>query len=131
VADRRCAQCILSDDPILYPYITRPDVLVVCRRKPTHAFADLKHAEILIVEQDLVHLATCLPAPASMASRLHAWRGTGPQGGAQHRHGRFPGRRHRPVAADALRNAVKDSVPPALEKLNLQAFDKASNMART
>jgi 2-oxoglutarate ferredoxin oxidoreductase subunit gamma len=28
------------------------------------------------------------------------------------------------VSADALRNAVKDSVPPALEKLNLQAFDK-------
>jgi Pyruvate/2-oxoacid:ferredoxin oxidoreductase gamma subunit len=28
------------------------------------------------------------------------------------------------VSADALRSAVKDSVPPALEKLNLEAFDK-------
>jgi 2-oxoglutarate ferredoxin oxidoreductase subunit gamma len=28
------------------------------------------------------------------------------------------------VSAESLRNAVKDSVPPALEKLNLEAFDK-------
>ena len=28
------------------------------------------------------------------------------------------------LEADALRKAVEDSVPPALQKLNLQAFDK-------
>ena len=58
------AQCILSDDPILYPYITRPDVLVVMSQEAYTRFSpDLKHGGILIVEQDLVHLGN-VPAGA-------------------------------------------------------------------
>ncbi|MGO9231365.1 MAG: 2-oxoacid:acceptor oxidoreductase family protein [Bryobacteraceae bacterium] len=120
------AQCILSDEPILYPYITQPDVLVVMSQEAFGRFApELKHGGILIVEQDLVHLGE-LPAGTRVysvpATRLAEELGrkvvlnivmVG-----------FLGAVTGVVDADALRKAVKDSVPPALEKLNLEAFDK-------
>ncbi len=120
------AQCILSDDPILYPYITQPDVLVVMSQEAYTRFSpELKHGGILIVEQDLVHLDN-VPGGVRVygvpATRLAEELGrkvvlnivmVG-----------FLGAVTGLITKDALRNAVKDSVPPALEKLNLQAFDK-------
>lgn len=120
------AQCILSDEPILYPYITQPDVLVIMSQEAYTRFApELKPGGILIVEQDMVHLGE-LPAGTKVyavpATRLAEELGrkvvlnivmVG-----------FLGAVTNVVSADALRNAVKDSVPPALEKLNLEAFDK-------
>ena len=120
------AQCILSDEPILYPYITQPDVLVIMSQEAYTRFApELKPGGILIVEQDMVHLGE-LPAGTKVyavpATRLAEELGrkvvlnivmVG-----------FLGAVTSVVSADALRNAVKDSVPPALEKLNLEAFDK-------
>jgi 2-oxoglutarate ferredoxin oxidoreductase subunit gamma len=120
------AQCILSDEPVLYPYITQPDVLVVMSQEAYTRFApELKHGGILIVEQDMVHLGD-VPSGARVyavpATRLAEELGrkvvlnivmVG-----------FLGAVTGLVTADALRNAVKDSVPPALEKLNLEAFDK-------
>ena len=35
-----------------------------------------------------------------------------------------------PIDADALRKAVADSVPPAMQKLNLAAFDKGFEYGR-
>ena len=120
------AQCILSDEPILYPYITRPDALVVLSQEAYSRFApELKAGGILIIEQDLVHVDN-VPVGARVygvpATRLAEELGrkvvlnivmVG-----------FFGAVTSLVDADALRNAVKDSVPPALEGLNLQAFDK-------
>ena len=120
------AQCILSDEPVLYPYITQPDVLVVMSQEAYTRFApELKHGGILIVEQDMVHLGD-VPSGARVyavpATRLAEELGrkvvlnivmVGLLGAVTGL-----------VTADALRNAVKDSVPPALEKLNLEAFDK-------
>jgi 2-oxoglutarate ferredoxin oxidoreductase subunit gamma len=120
------AQCILSDEPILYPYITQPDVLVVMSQEAYTRFApELKPGGILVVEQDMVHLGE-LPAGTKVyavpATRLAEELGrkvvlnivmVG-----------FLGAVTAVVSAESLRNAVKDSVPPALEKLNLEAFDK-------
>ena len=114
------------DEPILYPYITRPDVLIVMSQEAYTRFSpELKHGGILVIEQDLVHVGN-VPAGARVygvpATRLAEELGrkvvlnivmVG-----------FLGAVTGLVGADALRNAVKDSVPPALEKLNLQAFDK-------
>src|SRR5208282_454493 len=51
------AQLILSDSPILYPYVTRPDILVVMSQEAYTRFApELKRGGILIVEQDLVRV---------------------------------------------------------------------------
>src|SRR6516165_1849613 len=51
------AQVILSDEPILYPYITQPDVLVVMSQEAYTRFTpELKHGGTLIIEQNLVRL---------------------------------------------------------------------------
>ena len=55
------AQVILSEEPILYPYVTQPDILVVMSQEAYGKFApELKDGGILIVEQDLVRVPTFL-----------------------------------------------------------------------
>src|SRR6516164_7059158 len=49
------AQLVLSDQPVLYPYVTQPDMLVVMSQEAYTKFApELKDGGTLIVEQDLV-----------------------------------------------------------------------------
>jgi 2-oxoglutarate ferredoxin oxidoreductase subunit gamma len=120
------AQVILSPDPILYPYVTQPDVLIVMSQEAYTRFTpELKHGGTLIIEQDLVRLdqvPTGVRVFSVPATRLAEELGrkvvlnivmVG-----------FFGAVTRLLEADALRKAVADSVPPALQKLNLQAFDK-------
>ena len=120
------AQCILSTEPILYPYVTRPDILVVMSQEAYTRFApQLKPGGILITEQDLVRVdqvpenIQVFGVPATrLAEEL----------------GRkvvlnivmvgFFGAVTNLVDPQSLRKAVEDSVPPAMAKLNLQAFDK-------
>ena len=69
------AQVILSSEPILYPYVTQPDVLVVmCQEAYTRFAPELKPGGILITEQELVRVDR-YPAGvrASTASRPRAW----------------------------------------------------------
>jgi len=120
------AQVILSDTPILYPYITQPDVLVVMSQEAYTRFSpELKAGGILITEQDLVAVdkipegARVFAIPATrLAEEL--------------------GRRvvlnivmvgffcavTGLLEAEAVRKAVADSVPPAMRKLNTDAFDR-------
>ena len=120
------AQVILSDEPILYPYVTRPDVLVVMSQEAYTRFVpELKEGGLLIVEEDLVHideLRSGIQVHSVPATRL----------------AEELGRRmvlnvvmvgfFAAVTAlldpDALRQAVEDSVPPATRELNRRAFDK-------
>jgi len=120
------AQVILSREPILYPYATQPDVLVVMSQEAYTRFTpELKHGGTLIIEQDLVRVdqvPTGVRVFSVPATRLAEELGrkvvlnivmVG-----------FFGAVTKLLEHDALRNAVADSVPPALQKLNLQAFDK-------
>src|SRR5579884_3516560 len=51
------AQLVLSDSPVLYPYVTRPDILVVMSQEAYTKFGpELKQGGTLIVEQDLVRV---------------------------------------------------------------------------
>jgi 2-oxoglutarate ferredoxin oxidoreductase subunit gamma len=120
------AQVILSNEPILYPYITRPDILVVMSQEAYTRFApELKPGGLLITEQELVRVdrfpagVRAFGVPATrLAEEL----------------GRkvvlnivmvgFYGAVTNLAHPDSLRKAVADSVPPAMQKLNLQAFDK-------
>jgi len=120
------AQVILSNEPILYPYITRPDILVVMSQEAYTRFApELKPGGLLITEQELVRVdrfpagVRAFGVPATrLAEEL----------------GRkvvlnivmvgFYGAVTNLADPDSLRKAVADSVPPAMQKLNLQAFDK-------
>jgi 2-oxoglutarate ferredoxin oxidoreductase subunit gamma len=120
------AQCILSTEPILYPYVTRPDILIVMSQEAYTRFApQLKPGGILITEQDLVRVdqvpenIQVFGVPATrLAEEL----------------GRkvvlnivmvgFFAAVTKLVDPESVRKAVEDSVPPAMAKLNLQAFDK-------
>ena len=120
------AQVILANEPILYPYVTQPDILVVMSQEAYTRFApELKPGGTLIVEQDLVHLdgrrsgvrvfgvpATRLAEELGRKVVLNVVMV-----------GFFAGVT-KLLSPEALRKAIADSVPPALQKLNLQAFDK-------
>jgi 2-oxoglutarate ferredoxin oxidoreductase subunit gamma len=120
------AQVILSTEPILYPYVTQPEILVVMSQEAFTRFSpQLKAGGILITEQEMVRVdrypngVRVYGVPATrLAEQL----------------GRkvvlnivmvgFFGAVTGLLEADALRKAVADSVPPAMQKLNLEAFDK-------
>jgi 2-oxoglutarate ferredoxin oxidoreductase subunit gamma len=120
------AQVILSDEPILYPYIARPDILVVMSQEAFTRFSpELKDGGLLIVEQDLVrvsNLRSGIRVFSVPATRLAEELGkkmvlnvvmVG-----------FFGAIAGLLDPDHLRQAVADSVPSAFQKLNLQAFDR-------
>ena len=120
------AQVILSDTPILYPYVTAPDILVAMSQEAYTRFApELKPGGILILEQELVRvsgLRAGIRAFGVPATRLAEELGrkmvlnvvmVG-----------FFGAVAGILEPDALRQAVADSVPPSTQKLNLQAFEK-------
>jgi len=120
------AQVILSSEPILYPYVTQPDILVVMSQEAYTRFApQLKAGGILITEQDLVRvdgMPAGVRAYGVPATRLAEELGrkvvlnivmVG-----------FFGAVSGLIDPDALRQAVADSVPPAMQKLNLAAFDR-------
>jgi 2-oxoglutarate ferredoxin oxidoreductase subunit gamma len=120
------AQVILSSEPILYPYVAQPDVLVVMSQEAYTRFApQLKPGGILIAERELVKMD---PIPSGELVY------TVPATRLAEELGRkvvlnivmvgFFGAVTKLVEPDALRQAVADSVPPAMQKLNLQAFDK-------
>lgn len=127
------AQVILSGEPILYPYITRPDILVVMSQEAYTRFSpELKPGGILITEQELVRvdrIPNGVRAYGVPATRLAEELGrkvvlnivmVG-----------FFGAVANLLEPDALRQAVADSVPPAMQKLNLQAFDKGFEYGTT
>jgi 2-oxoglutarate ferredoxin oxidoreductase subunit gamma len=120
------AQVILSSDPILYPYVTQPEILVVMSQEAYARFSPtLKPGGILITEQEMVRVDKVSPGErifAVPATRLAEQLGrkvvlnivmVG-----------FFGAVTNLLDPDALRKAVADSVPPSMQKLNLQAFDK-------
>jgi 2-oxoglutarate ferredoxin oxidoreductase subunit gamma len=120
------AQVILSKEPILYPYVTQPDVLVVMSQEAYTRFApQLKPGGILITESDLVRVDAMpngVRAYGVPATRLAEELGrkvvlnivlTG-----------FFTAVTNLLDPEAVRKAVEDSVPAAMQKLNLAAFDK-------
>ena len=119
------AQLVLSDEPILYPYVTQPQVLVVLSQEAFTKFApELSPDGILIVEQDMVRLSNVKPGirvygiPATrlaeeigkrmvlnviMTGFFTAVTGL--------------------LASESVKQAVLDSVPPHSKELNTRAFD--------
>jgi len=120
------AQVILSDSPVLYPYVTRPDILVVMSQEAYTLFSpQIKDTGILIIEEDLVRIGEHPPGVrvySIPATRIAEELGkkmvlnivmVG-----------FFGAVSRMLNPDALRKAVAASVPAAYRELNLKAFDR-------
>ncbi len=127
------AAVILSGEPIAYPYVTQPDVLVVLSQEAYTRFApELKSGGTLIVEQDLVRINAVpngIRVYSVPATRLAEELGrrmvlnvvvVG-----------FFGAVTALLDPESLRRAVADSVPEALRDLNLRAFDKGYEYGAT
>jgi 2-oxoglutarate ferredoxin oxidoreductase subunit gamma len=120
------AQVILSNEPILYPYVTQPDILVVMSQEAYTLFSpQINPSGILVIEEDLVRISDLPPGVrvySIPATRIAEELGkkmvlniimVG-----------FFGAVSQALDPDALRKAVAASVPEAYRELNLKAFDR-------
>lgn len=120
------AQLVVSDQPILYPYVTQPDILVVMSQEAYTKFApELKERGTLIVEQDLVRVND-IPIGTKVYS-CPATRLAEELGKRMVLNSVMVGfftAVAQLIEADAVRKAVADSVPSGFRELNLRAFEK-------
>ena len=127
------AQLILSDSPILYPYVTQPDIMVVMSQEAYGKFvSELKDGGMLIVEQDLVRV-TDLPRQTRVYS-VPATRLAEELGKRMVLNivmvGFFTAVT-KMLEPDAVRKAIADSVPAHFRELNIKAFDKGFEYGTT
>ena len=120
------AQLVLSDQPVLYPYVTQPDMLVVMSQEAYTKFApELKDGGTLIVEQDLVRV-TDIPRSTKVYS-CPATRLAEELGKRMVLNSVMVGfftAVTKLLDPEAVRKAVSDSVPSNFRELNLKAFEK-------
>jgi len=127
------AQLVLSDSPVLYPYVTNPDILVVMSQEAYSRFVpELKDGGILIVEQDLVRVdqlrgeIKVYSVPATrIAEQL------GKRMVLNSVMVGFFTAVTQLLEPNAVRKAVADSVPSSFREINLKAFDKGVEYAGT
>jgi 2-oxoglutarate ferredoxin oxidoreductase subunit gamma len=120
------AQVIVSDERILYPYLTKPDILISMSQEAYTKFEpELKNNGLLLVDEDLVK-----DAKARDKIKLYKVPAT--------RIAEELGRKivlnivmlgfftaiSSAIDKEAVRKTVETSVPKGTEELNLLAFDK-------
>jgi len=120
------AQLVVSDEPVLYPYVTQPDIMVIMSQEAYNRFArELKPGGLLIIEEDLVRVADLKGDPKVYA--IPATRFAEELGKRMVLNSVMVGfftAVTKLLSEDAVRKAVADSVPPAFRELNLRAFEK-------
>ncbi len=125
------ATLVVSDREVLYPYIQRPDIFVVMSAEGYEKFGrDLKEDGTLVFEQDLVHPS---PVEGQRYFGVPSTRIAESLGRTIVQNivmvGFFAGVTDL-VPDNAMRDAVKGSVPAGTEDLNLEAFEKGLEYAR-
>ena len=116
------AQLVVSDAPVLYPYVTRPDIMVIMSQEAYNRFAtELKPGGILIIEEDLVRVSHVNLDKKVYSKRMVL---NSVMVG-------FFTAVTRLLSADAVRKAVADSVPENFRELNLKAFEKGYEYGST
>jgi 2-oxoglutarate ferredoxin oxidoreductase subunit gamma len=116
---------VLSDEPILYPYTTQPDVLVVLSQEAFTRFVpEMNPHGMLLVERDLVRMSN-VPA----GTRVHSI----PATRMAEELGRkivmnviivgFFAAKSQLLSKDDYRQAIASSVPEKALELNLRAFE--------
>jgi 2-oxoglutarate ferredoxin oxidoreductase subunit gamma len=127
------AQLVLSDDPVLYPYVTRPDIMVIMSQEAYNRFAtELKPEGILIIEEDLVRVSDLKGDPKVYS--IPATRIAEELGKRMVLNSVMVGfftAVTKLVSADAVRKSVADSVPPSFRELNLKAFERGFEYGNT
>jgi 2-oxoglutarate ferredoxin oxidoreductase subunit gamma len=120
------AQLILSPTPVLYPYVTKPDVMMVMSQEAYGKFAgELKDGGTLIVEQDLVRVSEVkgeLKIYSCPATRIAEELGKRMVLNSV-MVGFFTAVTHL-LEPDAVKSAVEESVPSNFRELNRKAFER-------
>jgi 2-oxoglutarate ferredoxin oxidoreductase subunit gamma len=120
------AQVIISDEPVSYPHLINPSILVVMSQEAYNKYAPtLRDGVLLIVDQDLVEMGD-LPGDVKLLSV--------PATCLAEELGRkivanivmlgFFAAVTDVISVEAMREAVRTSVPKGTEELNLRAFEK-------
>lgn len=119
------AQVILSNTPVLYPYVTKPDILIVMSQEAYVKFApELKPGGIMLIEQELVRVQGI--APQVKVYGIPATRLAEEQGKRMVLNivmVGFFGAITQLLSRETLRKAVQDSVPAAFAEMNMKAFE--------
>ena len=127
------AQLVLSDSPVLYPYVTHPDIMVIMSQEAYVRFApELKDGGILIIEQDLVRVSDLkkeIQVYSVPATRIAEELGKRMVLNSV-MVGFFTAVTQL-LEPDAVRKAVADSVPPHSREVNLKAFEKGLEYGNT
>jgi 2-oxoglutarate ferredoxin oxidoreductase subunit gamma len=120
------AQLVVSETPVLYPYITKPGMLVAMSRDGYEKYEpELREDGILLIDEDLVK-----PRPLRGTIRLHAVPSTriaeelGLRLVANLAMLGFLAAVTDVVSPDAMRKAIPGSVPDRGLQVNLKAFEK-------
>jgi len=119
-------QVILSDAPVSYPHLTQPNIVVAMSQEALAKYSgDLVDGGLLLIDEDMVQLDR---APRGRVFAIPATRI------AEKELGRkmvanivmlgFLAALDQSVSADALRLAVRESVPKGTEDFNIQAFER-------
>jgi 2-oxoglutarate ferredoxin oxidoreductase subunit gamma len=127
------AQLVLAETPILYPYVTRPDILVVMSQEAYVRFgSELKDGGIMIVEQDMVRVSEL--KQGIQVYSVPATRIAEELGKRMVLNSVMVGfftAVTKLLEPDAVRKAVADSVPPSFRDLNLKAFERGFEYGTT
>jgi 2-oxoglutarate ferredoxin oxidoreductase subunit gamma len=120
------AALVISDQPVLFPYVTSPDILVVLSQEAYTRFVpELKENGLLLVEEDMVrldHLSQHAQIYGVPATRIAEELGkkmvlnvvmTG-----------FFCAITKVISPEACRKGITDAVPERFLKLNLAAFER-------
>jgi len=127
------AQVIVSQQKVLYPYVTRPEILLVMSQEACNKFLpETADDAVVILEEDLVK-----PKGLKPGMKVYGIPAT--------RLAEELGRKMilnivmvgfftavtKLVGYEAVREAVKASVPPGTENMNLKAFERGYEYGRT
>ncbi len=119
------AQLIISDEPIFYPNITHPDILVAMSQEGYSKYKDeLRPGGVILIDEDLVKISETktgvkiVKVPATrLAEQL------GKKMAANIVMLGFMDGQTKILPRKAIEDAIKTSVPLASIELNMQAFD--------
>jgi len=127
------AQLIVSDSPVLYPYVTQPDIMVILSQEAYNRFAhDLKPGGTLIIEEDLVRVSDLKGDPKVYA--IPATRFAEALGKRMVLNSVMVGfftAVTQLLTPAAVQKAVADSVPANFRELNLKAFEQGLRYGNT
>lgn len=127
------AQLVISETPVLYPYVTKPDISVIMSQEAYNRFAhDLKPGGMLIIEEDLVRVSNL-----NRDKQIYSIPAT--------RFAEELGKRMvlnsvmvgfftavtKLLSGELVRKAVADSVPASFREINLKAFEKGFDYGNT